>query len=286
MNILYGLIYLLLAPIVGGIIIGLDRKVTARMQGRVGPPIRQPFYDVLKLFEKEKLAVAPSQNVFVLGYILFMAFAGALFFSGGDFLLVIFALTLSHIFLVLAAYSASSAYGFIGAERELIQLMAFEPMILLVASGMYLATRSFYVSDIVGTAKPLILLLPGLFLGLLFVLTLKMRKSPFDLSTSHHGHQEIVKGITTEFTGSTLGRVEIAHWYETVLIMGFVYLFFGFSMPLALAAVALTYFLEILVDNTYPRFKWHLALKSAWLAALIFGMANLTVLWYFVRGGP
>ncbi len=284
MNLLYGLAYILAAPALGGLTVGLDRIITARMQGRVGPPLLQPFYDVAKLFEKEKAVVARSQNLFVLAYVVFMAFTGMLFFSGGDFLLVIFALTLSHIFLVLGAYSANSPYSFIGAERELIQIMAFEPMILLAASGMYLVTKSFYISDIVRTQVPLVLLLPGLFLGLLYVLPIKLRKSPFDLSTSHHAHQEIVKGITTEFSGSTLGRVEIAHWYETVLLLGFVYLFFSFNPLLALIAVALTYVLELFIDNNYTRFKLALALKSAWLVALVLGMGNIALLWYYMKG--
>jgi len=285
MNLLYGLVYIILAPVIGGIAIGLDRKVTARMQGRVGPPVLQPFYDVLKLFEKESAVVTRSQNFFVFAYLIFMALTGFLFFSGGDLLLVIFAMTLSEIFLVLGAYSVNSPYSFIGAERELVQIMAFEPVILLSAAGMYLATGSFYVGSIARSSNPLILLLPGLFIALLCVLTLKLRKSPFDLSTSHHAHQELVKGVTTEFSGSTLGSIEIAHWYETVMLLGFVYLFFGFSPLLAVAAVMLTYLLEIFIDNTFPRFKLDLALKSSWAVTLILGMANMLVLWFYVKGG-
>ena len=99
-------VYILLAPVIGGLVAGIDRKVTARMQGRVGPPIIQPFYDVGKLFEKENPVVTTTQNFYVLSYLVFMVVAGALFFSGGDMLLVIFAFTLSHIFLVLGAYSS------------------------------------------------------------------------------------------------------------------------------------------------------------------------------------
>ena len=55
MNLPYGLVYVAAAPAIGGLVVGIDRVVTARMQGRVGPPILQPFYDVLKLFEKEKV---------------------------------------------------------------------------------------------------------------------------------------------------------------------------------------------------------------------------------------
>ena len=49
--------YLILAPIVGGLLAGLDRKFSAKMQRRVGPPVLQPFYDVFKLFEKEDQTV-------------------------------------------------------------------------------------------------------------------------------------------------------------------------------------------------------------------------------------
>lgn len=283
-SIINAVIYILLAPIIGGLVAGIDRKVTARMQGRVGPPLLQPFYDVGKLFEKEKSVVTPSQNYYVLSYLVFMAVSGALFFSGGDMLLVIFAFTLSHIFLVLGAYAAYSPYSHVGAERELIQIIAYEPMIILTAVGMYLVTKSFYISDIVATKVPIIVFLPGVFVGFLMVLTIKLRKSPFDLSTSHHAHQEIVKGVTTDFSGPNLGKIEIAHWYEYVVMLGVVYLFFGFNPLIAIAAIIVTYFLEILIDNTFSRARWQFTLKTAWLIAGTIGLVNLATL-YYLRGG-
>lgn len=273
-------IYLLLAPVVGGLIAGIDRKITARMQGRVGPPLLQPFYDVGKLFEKENLVVTTTQNFYVLSYLVFMAVSGALFFSGGDMLLVIFAFTLSHIFLVLGAYAAFSPYSHVGAERELIQIIAYEPMIIITAAGMYMVTKSFYVSDIVQSAVPVVLYLPGVFIGYLIVLTIKLRKSPFDLSTSHHAHQELVKGVTTDFAGPNLAKIEIAHWYEYVFLLGVVYLFFGFNPLLAIAAIIIAYFLEILIDNTTSRVKWQMTMRSAWLVAGTLGIINLGVLYY------
>jgi len=283
-SIVNAVIYILLAPIVGGLVAGIDRKVTARMQGRVGPPILQPFYDVGKLFEKETVVVTISQNFWVISYLVFMAVSGALFFSGGDFLLVIFAFTLSHIFLVLGAYASYSPYSHVGAERELIQIIAYEPMIILTAVGMYLVTQSFNISDIVASGIPIIEFLPGVFIGYLMVLTLKLRKSPFDLSTSHHAHQEIVKGVTTDFSGPNLAKIEIAHWYEYVVILGVVWLFFGFNPVIAVAAIIITYFLEILIDNTFARAKWQFTLKSAWLIAGALGLVNLATL-YYLRGG-
>jgi ech hydrogenase subunit B len=279
---IWALIYLLLAPVAGGLIAGIDRKVTARMQGRVGPPLLQPFYDVAKLFEKENLVVTASQNFFVLSYLVFMAVAGALFFSGGDMLLVIFAFTLSHIFLVLGAYASYSPYSHIGAERELLQIIAYEPMIILTAVGMFMVTKSFFVSTIVTSNIPIILYLPGVFIGYLIVLTIKLRKSPFDLSTSHHAHQELVKGVTTDFGGPNLGKIEVAHWYEYVFLLGVVWLFFAWNPIIAVAAIIIAYFLEILIDNTFARVKWQLMIRSAWIIAGTLGLVNLGVLYYLM----
>jgi ech hydrogenase subunit B len=280
LSVINAILYILLAPFIGGLIAGIDRKVTARMQGRVGPPILQPFYDVGKLFEKEDVVVTVTQNFYVLSYLVFMVVAGALFFSGGDMLLVIFAFTLSHIFLVLGAYASFSPYSHVGAERELIQIIAYEPMIIFTAVGMYMVTKSFFVSSIVSSGIPIILYLPGVFIGYIIVLTIKLRKSPFDLSTSHHAHQEIVKGVTTDFSGPNLGKIEIAHWFEYVFLIGVVYLFFGWNPLLAIAAIIIAYFLEILIDNTTARVKWQLTLRSAWLVAGTLGIVNLGVLYY------
>ena len=283
MSVIYAILFILLAPLAGGLIAGIDRRITARMQGRYGPPILQPFYDVGKLFEKEKAVVADSQNFYILCYLVFIVVSGAIFFAGGDLLLVIFAFTLAHVFLVLGAYASNSPYSHVGAERELIQLMACEPIIILGAVGMYMVTKSFYVSDIAASPLPLALFIPGLLIGFVYILTMKLRKSPFDLSTSHHAHQELVKGVTTEFSGSTLGSIEIAHWYEAIFLIGFVYLFFSWSPLVAIIAIIIIYLLEILIDNTFARVKWPLALKSSWLVTVVLGIVNLVIL-YIVGG--
>jgi ech hydrogenase subunit B len=274
--------YILLAPILGGILSGLDRRISARMQSRRGPPILQPFYDVFKLVQKENIVVRRSQNFYMYFFFVFEVFTGALFFTGGDLLLVIFALTLASIFFVLGAYKASSPYSFIGAERELIQMMSYEPMVLLSAIGMYMVTRSFFISDIVVSNTLLIGYLPGLFLGFVFIIAFKFRKSPFDLSTSHHAHQELVSGVTTEFSGRTLAVIEVAHWYEIVTVLGFAALFFAPYPVLAAAMAIVVWFLMILVDNTFARVKWQLALASAWIAAATLGMGNILVV-FFIR---
>lgn len=278
------ILYLILAPIAGGLLSGIDRKISARMQGRFGPPILQPFYDVFKLLSKENITVNRVQNFYIFCFLIFIIFTGGLFFAGGDVLLVVFALTLASIFMIMGAYASNSPYSYIGAERELIQMMAYEPMVLLAVIGMYKITNSFSVFDIVKTNLPMVIFMPGIFLGFVFILTIKFRKSPFDLSMSHHAHQELVKGMTTEFSGSTLAMIEVAHWYENIFLLGFVYLFFAwtwkFSWIVAIAACLITYFFEILLDNSEARVKWQLVVNSSWIVAATLGFLNLILLYF------
>jgi len=275
--------YLILAPIVGGLLAGFDRKISARMQGRVGPSVLQPFYDVFKLFEKEKITVTKVQDFYVLIFVIFVIASGVIFFGGGDLLLVIFALTVGSAFLIVAAYSSNSPYAQVGAERELLQMMAYEPMVLMTAIGYYMYQGTFTVSDLLVVPKMSFLPLIGIFFGYLFILTIKFRKSPFDLSMSHHAHQELVKGITTEFSGSTLGLIEISHWYENIFLLGFIFLFFcngtvlGYVIGVLVCLAA--YFLEVLIDNCFARMKWQFAFKSAWAVSLILGVVNIFVLY-------
>jgi ech hydrogenase subunit B len=273
--------YLVLAPVVGILLAGLDRRITAHMQGRVGPPILQPYYDVRKLLEKDPRSVNRVQIIYVAMYLVFAILSGCIFFAGGNFLLCVFVLTLASLFLILAGYSTRSPYAEVGAEREMLQVMSYEPMVLLVAIGFYLATGSFEVDKIATTGAPVVFMLPLVFLGFLEVLTIKLRKSPFDLSTSHHAHQELVKGITTEMSGRTLALVEIAHWYENVMFLGWVGLFFltggWVGVVVAVVAALVIYFLEIWVDNNFARVKWQAMFKGSWLIALVLGFVNLIV---------
>ena len=282
------LIYLVAAPLLGGLLAGIDRRISARMQSRVGPPLLQPFFDVAKLWSKERLVVRRSQNFYMVFFFVLTVFTGGLFFCGSDLLLVFFALTLSGIFFILGAYKASSPYSFVGASRELIQVMAYEPIVLLTAVGLYMVTGTFQVDAIAsGASRSLsgvpgvhmpVVLLPGIFVALLYSMEIKFRKSPFDLSASHHAHQELVRGITTEFSGPTLAMIEVAHWYENVMLLGWIFLFFGSHWKTGLAASAIAFFLLLLVDNVCARVKWPLALRSAWLMTLVFGFGNILVL--------
>ena len=281
--------YIVFAPILGGLASGIDRKITARMQGRQGPPVLQPFYDVIKLLKKETVFVNHVQIFYLLTFLVFVIFTGCLFFGGFDLLLVFFALTTANMFLVLAATSAHSPYANMGANREMMQMLAYEPMVLLTAVGFYLATVTFKVREIFMSDGTLpIVMLPGVFVGFVFILTIKLRKHPFDLSTSHHAHQEMVKGITTEFSGEMFAIVEIAHWYESVFLMGVIALFFlnanWWTIFIALIAISISYFVLILVDNTNARVKWQKMFKNSWVTTIIIGALNVFILEVFVKG--
>ncbi len=280
--------FAVLAPLIGGVIAGADRIVTARLQGRVGPPILQPFYDVKKLLAKDDSVTHSFQGFYVFLSMVFTVLAGAFFFAGGNFLLVIFILMLATLFFIIAAYSTRSPFAEIGAEREIIQVMAYEPMVILMAVTFYMATipmlgeGTFNVGAVFALDRPLIVALPFVFIGLLFILTIKLRKSPFDLSYSHHAHTELVKGISTEMTGRTLAIVEIIHWYETVLFLGWVGLFLVWGswigVVVAIVGMILVYLLEVFIDNNFARVKWQFMLASSWIVTLVCVAINMVLI--------
>lgn len=282
MKVGFVLAYLVLAPIVGGLLDGVDRIVSARMQRRKGPSILQPFYDLGKLFSKEPIAVNNVQLLLNLSYLVILMIAGSLLFAGADLLMTLFILSTADMFLIMAASSDSSPYANMGASREMIQMMAYEPLTLLVAVGFYLTTGSFHVENIIQAPVSAVLWMPGLLVGFMFTAAIKFRKSPFDLSTSHHAHQEMVKGITTEMSGTTLAIMNIAEYYEMILLLGIFCLFFINSNPwswlIAIVICAVIFFMEILWDNVSARLKWKTVLYGCWVVTLVAAGINILIL--------
>ena len=278
------LVFAIVAPVLGCLLAGLDRKISARMQGRVGPPLLQPYYDVRKLIEKDNVSVNSTEGTYITCALVFTLIAGGIFFSGGNLLMSVFVITLSALFFIVAAYSTRSPYSEIGANRETLQVMAYEPMVLFMAVAFYMAAGTFNSAGVFFLDAPVVTNIWLVFLGFLFVLTIKLRKSPFDLSYSHHAHQEIVQGVATEMSGKTLAKVEIMHWCENILFLGWTALFFIWGNPvsivLALVVVALVYFLEIWIDNNFARVKWQALLASAWVVALVAGGVNIAFMAY------
>ncbi len=269
------LLGLVAAPLAGGLVIGLDRRLTARLQGRLGPPILQPFFDVLKLLGKSATASSPWPAICGQAHLMAAATATTLFFMGGDLLLVLFVQAAAAAFLAGGALAAASPYSHAGGQREVLQMAAYEPLLLLTVAGLFLETGSFKVSDIFAFGTPLLPRLPLLYLALGLALTIKLRKSPLDTAASAHAHQELVRGVYTEYSGPFLGLVEIAHWYETALILGLVALFWASSAWGMLLLVAVTWLAEIVLDNLTARLTWRWMLGKVWAVGLALCLVNL-----------
>lgn len=265
----------------GGLLVGVDRRITARLQSRVGPPLLQPFYDVFKLMGKE-LIVPNAWLVFCTYITLVCSFlALVLFFRGGDLLLLFFVLSVSAVFQVVGAICVPSPYSNVGAQRELLLMLAYEPILILVFVGFAMCTGSFSLSAVFNEPEPLLLKMPLLFLALGYALTIKLRKSPFDIAASHHGHQELVRGVQTEYAGPYLALLEVAHWMDMVLILGLCAMFWHTSVIGMAALVAITIFAEILIDNITARLTWQWMVQKKSLL-LGMGLALVNLLWLYV----
>jgi ech hydrogenase subunit B len=271
------------APIVGGLLFGIDRRITARLQGRFGPPILQPFYDFFKLMGKESIAVSKMQFVWIYAYLVLMIVSLLCLVLQSDFLVLVFLLGFAGVSLVLGGFSTKSPYSHFGANRELLQILAYEPVLLLLAIAIYAQNGTFLISTIVSNQQPLLLSLWPLFIAVLYVLTIKMRKSPFDISTSHHAHQEIVKGITTEYSGPFLALYELAEWYEIVLVLGVIVLFWANPLWIGLLIAFAAFLLELVVDNIAARMTARWMVRLSWSVGLILGILNIAYL-YIMKG--
>jgi len=274
---------IVLAPIAGGLLFGIDRRITARLQGRFGPPILQPFYDFFKLMGKESIAVSKMQFVWIYAYLVLMIASLLCLVLQSDFLVLVFLLGFAGVSLVLGGFSTKSPYSHFGANRELLQILAYEPVLLLLAIAIYAQNGTFLISTIVSNQQPLLLSLWPLFIAVLYVLTIKMRKSPFDISTSHHAHQEIVKGITTEYSGPFLALYELAEWYEIVLVLGVIVLFWANPLWIGLLIAFAAFLLELVVDNITARMTARWMVRLSWSVGLILGILNIAYL-YIMKG--
>ena len=270
---------LILSPIAGGLIFGMDRIITARLQARIGPPVLQPFYDVFKLFGKAPMVVNPWQVFCAYVVLVSSALAVFLFFMQGDLLLIFFVLTIGAVFQVIGAMSVPSPYSQIGAQRELIQMLTYEPLLILAFVGVAMKTGSFNIAAVYALDVPLLPSLPLFYLAMCTALTIKLRKSPFDISASHHGHQEIVSGVRTEYSGPHLALLEVAHWLDVILILGICSLFWSSSVLGMAILLLLTYVAEIFLDNITARLTWRWMLVYALGGGLVLSLANL--LWLY-----
>ncbi len=282
MNLLYAFLGVIIAPLAGILIAGADRILTAKFQARTGPPLLQPLYDIAKLWGKQPMIAHRFQPLCVYVYLTAAMASVGLFFAQSDLLLIFFVQAVGAVFLVIGAFLVPSPFSQAGANRELIQILTYEPLIIIVLAGIYLHTGSFKISAVYAMDKPLLTSLPLLFIVFGYALTIKLRKSPFDISASHHAHQELVRGVLTEYSGKMLALIEIAHLYETILVLGLCSLFWSSGIMGMAVLLCLTYLAEIIVDNISARMSFRWMLKSVWSTGIVLSAVNL--IWLYSKG--
>lgn len=275
------LLIVIITPVIGCLLSGLDRKITAHFQGRVGPPLLQPLYDVIKLLNKENVVVNRYQNIYIIAYLVFVLSSIIMLFFEMDILMIIFVYTIANISLIIGSMSTGSPYSRIGSQREIMSMLSYEPVLLFYIISIYLLTGSFNLTKLNTINKPLLVYLPLIFLSMLFIMNIKFKKSPFDFSTSHHAHQELVKGMFTEFSGSALAVIELTHWYEIIFLLWLIFLFWKSNIIIGLLLASLTYIFVLILDNITARLSWEWMLRTTWTFIIALSIANILFIYIY-----
>lgn len=259
------IILIILAPLIGGLVYGLERVVRARMQRRIGPPVLQPFYDFFKLADKRRMIVHSTHAFLGIVHFFSLWFALAVLLLGGDLILVIFLHLLSASLLILAGYSTRSIFSHLGANRMAMSILAYEPVLILIAVSLYMVTGSFEVSSVFAYGEPLLFKMPLAFVALLLVLPIKLKKSPFDVAEAH---QEITGGVELEYSGIFYEAVYTAKWLDIVFCYTLVYLFGASNPLLGLGLVLFTFLYVNALDNSSARVSYKQMLRFSLAVAL------------------
>jgi len=275
MMVVLKIIIVLLAPIIGALIYGLERVVKAKMQNRKGPPLLQPFYDLFKLMDKKNYIVSSSHALLALFHLIAVWISFALFVFGVDLILIIFMHLLSNILLIVAAFSVNSIYSHMGANRELIAALCYEPILILCAVGFFMLTGSFEVGVIFESDKTLLFYLPLLFITFMFAMLVKLKKSPFDFTEAH---QEIIGGAEIEYGGIFFEALYTAKVIDYLFIFSFLYLFASNSILIGAILVIFAFFAMLLIDNSTARLSYIQSVKIAFFIMIPLASINLLIL--------
>lgn len=219
---------LLFALPMGWTMMWLERKSLARMQGRIGPPFFQPFFDFLKLMAKRPIKRSLWEGMIYTGLALLAVGAnlGALTLlpvfldrpaEVGDLILFVALAEIAPICWILAGFASQSIFGQVGAMREAVLTIVYNLPFITALLALASAAKSLQMSALV-TLPALPVRTLGL-LALFICLPVKLRLNPFSLANAE---QEIYSGAMTEFDGARLALWELAHALEWVLLSGLV----------------------------------------------------------------
>lgn len=276
---------LLFAGSLGMIVGWVDRKVSARFQFRVGPPLLQNFNDFFKLLGKETLIPREAAGrLFMLSP--FVAFAAtalvaamvgtALFFQkgmAGDLLVVMYLLMVYSVMVILGGAAGGNVYSGVGAAREIKLLLADELVFILIVlvpiikSGYQVRLEALIAAQAEGAFIGSFSGIVAFILGILCIQA-KMTLPPFHIPEAE---TEIVEGPLMEYSGPPLAFWKLGHALMWVLFPFLLILLFwgGFSAQgLGVLWFLLKYLLivvvMIIIKNTNPRIRIDTALNFFW----------------------
>ena len=286
-----------------GLLVGwVDRKVSARFQYRVGPPLFQNFSDFFKLLGKETIVVRDAIRwLFVAAPLaafgmltLVSAVVGtALFYGkgfGGDLIVVMYLLMVFSVMLFLGGASTGNVFSSLGGGREIKLLLADELAFILVAlvpiikSGYSLRLEEILSAQ--AANGPFIGSVSGVIAFLLGLLSIqaKMALPPFHIPEAE---TEIVEGPLMEYSGPLLAFWKLTHFLMYVALPFLLVLLFfggfrleGWGILWAVLKYLLIVVLMIIIKNTNPRVRIDAALRFFWriAAPLAFAAVILAVL--------
>ena len=264
-----------------------ERKAVALMQGRIGPPFMQPFYDFIKLLGKDtpprtgvggmlmKLwpLIAVSAAAGAVGLLPVLPSSGGF---EGDLILLLALLELPSMCIIAAGFSSRSIFGEIGSAREAVLSVAYNVVFLLAIVSIAASQHTFRLESLAALpASPMRWL--GV-LALLVCLPAKLHLNPFSLPNAE---QEIYSGPMVEYAGPELAMWELSHGLEWVAATGLVatlaapyitiwwlaaLVFVGLMFAIVLALSTLASATARLAIDTTVRFYWQCTLIFAVLA--------------------
>jgi NADH-quinone oxidoreductase subunit H len=270
---------MLFAGIIGGFISWADRKITARLQFRQGPPLLQPFYDFLKLLLVKETVVPEkgSPILFLLAPVLglFGASASALLVllpafgiaNGfrGDIIVLFYLLTIPSLMFVFGAMASGNPLSAVGASREIKLILSYElSFILLVAVVILKSGLTLHLDQIMAVQQSqgaFIGSLSGimLFVAALFVIQGKAGLIPFDLAEAE---TEIAEGVFMEYSGTAYAIIKFTKYIMLFVLPVFVSEMFlggisfsGIHILWSVLKILLVIVLMVLIRNTNPRVK-------------------------------
>lgn len=249
------------ALVFGLLLKGLDRILAARLQRRVGPPLLQPFFDILKLMRKDSMVPDGAPRGLFLGLPVIgvggMLLAAALIpVAGvyqpdgalGDLLVLLYLLTLPAVVLMLAGSVSGSVYGAIGFSREMALMLAYEGPLLLVLASVAVKTGlaqggwvTFSLTDIVRYQQQhgAFLLDPWMWPAVatyLLFFPANLGIPPFDIPEAE---AEVLEGPLLEYSGPALALFNIMSALKTVVVIGLGITLFYPTGPQGIAGLAL-----------------------------------------------